>query len=390
MFHLFNHRILTSHISILSSLLFTCGMVWGDKQPADSRNVATNQNSVIVSKTKLQTGTKPSSTKNLLPKPQPKGQKKKGFVTIATIGSSQLTVPGNTKPQKAVELVITHWQKLFDQVLPDKPDLIVVPEACDRPRGLNAKNLNKYYLTRKNQVRDFFAQVAEKNRCYIVYSAKRAMPDGTWRNSSVMIDRQGKIAGIYNKNHPTIGEMQQGIVCGKDAPVIECDFGRVGMAICFDLNFDVTRLKYVKAQPDLILFSSVYHGGLMQQYWAYSCRCHFVGAIAGRSKPSQIRNPLGNVIASNTNYFDCAVARVNLDCALVHLDENGGRLKAMKNKYGPKVKITDPGLLGPVLIASEHETVDIDSMIEEFELERLDDYLARSLAHRLKPGNTEK
>ncbi|NQU22351.1 MAG: carbon-nitrogen hydrolase family protein [Candidatus Nealsonbacteria bacterium] len=300
-----------------------------------------------------------------------------------------MTVRANVEPQRLVEQVIAHWRGLFARVLPDRPDLIVVPEACDRPRGPSRDKLNQYYLVRKNQVRDFFAEVARENRCYIVYSAKRALPDGTWRNSSIMIDRRGNIAGIYNKNHPTIGEIDKRILCGKEAPVIKCDFGRVALAICFDLNFDELRLKYVKAQPDLIVFSSMYHGGLMQQYWAYSCRSHFVGAIAGRAAPSQIRNPLGNVIASNTNYFDCAVATVNLDCALVHLDENWDRLRAMKAKYGPKVKITDPGLLGPVLIASEHETIDIDAMIAEFELERLDDYMARSLAHRLKPGNME-
>ena len=142
-------------------------------------------------------------------------------------------------------------------------------------------------------------------------------------------------------------------------------------------------------QPDLIVFSSMYHGGLMQAYWAYSCRSHFVGAIAGRATPSRILNPLGQVVASNTDYFDSAVARINLDCALVHLDFNWSRLRALKEKYGPAVTITDPGLLGSVLIASEHEVISIDQMIEEFELERLDDYMARSLAHRLKPGNME-
>jgi hypothetical protein len=133
----------------------------------------------------------------------------------------------------------------------------------------------------------------------------------------------------------------------------------------------------------------MYHGGLMQPYWAYSCRSHFVGAISGRATPSQIRNPLGEIVASTTNYFDSVVATVNLDCALVHLDENWRRLRDLKAKYGPKVKITDPGRLGPVLIASEHETIGIEQMIEEFHFERLDDYLARSLAHRLLPGHRE-
>lgn len=315
--------------------------------------------------------------------------KPKGFVTVATIGSAQLTVSPETEPQVAVKRVIAHWQKLFNQVLPDQPDLIVVPEACDRPRGLSKEGQKNYYLARGTQVQDFFAETARKNHCYIIYSAKRLTEDGTWRNSSVMLDREGKAVGIYNKNYPTIGEIDKGILCGKQVSMVECDFGRVGMAICFDLNFDDLRQRYAEEQPDLIAFSSMYHGGLMQQYWAYSCRSHFVGAITGRDKPSQIRDPLGNVIASNTNYFDSVVTTINLDCELVHLDENWGRLRALKAKYGPKVKITDPGQLGAVLIASEHETISIDAMIDEFQLERLDDYLNRSRAHRLKTGNME-
>jgi len=320
---------------------------------------------------------------------QKKGEKK-GYVKIATIGSGPATVPTNTEPQKIVEKMIAHWQRQFDQVLPDRPDLIVVPEVCDRPGGLSLAKLREYYQVRKDQIQEFFAQIARQNNCYIVYPTHREMPDGTRRNSSVLIDRKGHVAGIYNKNHPTISEIEKGILCGKDAPIIACDFGRVAMAICFDLNFDELRLKYAKAKPDLVIFSSMYHGGLMQSYWAYSCRSHFVGAIAGRATPSEIHNPLGQVVASSTNYFDFAVANVNLDCALVHLDYNWDRLRKLKAEYGPKVKITDPGCLGAVLVFSEHDTISVGEMIEEFEIELLDDYFARSLACRRKPGNMEK
>jgi len=61
--------------------------------------------------------------------------KKKSYVKIATIGARPLTIDPETKPQKIVDKIIAHWQKKFAQVLPDKPDLIVVPEACDRPAG---------------------------------------------------------------------------------------------------------------------------------------------------------------------------------------------------------------------------------------------------------------
>jgi len=172
-----------------------------------------------------------------------KGSKKKGYVTIATIGPAPASVSSNIEPQQVVERIISHWKGHFARVLPDKPDLIVVPEACDRPSGFSGEKLLEYYKVRKDQVLQFFVETARENNCYIVYSAYRFMPDGSRRNSSILLDRKGEIAGIYNKNHPTIGEIENGSLCGKDAPVFECDFGRIAMAICFDLNFDELRLK---------------------------------------------------------------------------------------------------------------------------------------------------
>ena len=353
---------------------------WSDSTPVDQ---------LVVGAAGAATGSGAVSKEEKKTSPPAEAQKKKGLVKIATIGAAPLSVGGNTPPQKIVERMIDFWRGKLAQVLPDRPDLIVLPEVCDRPGGLSQEKLFKYYQVRKDQIQKYFADVARKNNCYIVYPTHRILEDGSWRNSGVLIDRAGEVAGIYNKNHPTIHGLEKGIRAGRKATIIECDFGRVGLAICFDLNFDELRLQYAQAKPDLIVFSSVYHGGLMQGYWAYSCRCHFVGAISGKGTPSEIRNPLGEVVATTTNYFDFVVATVNLDCELAHLDYNWGRLRKLKAKYGPKVKITDPGLLAPVLIASEHETITVAEMIKEFEIELLDDYLARSRAFRKKPGHVE-
>jgi hypothetical protein len=79
-----------------------------------------------------------------------------------------------------------------------------------------------------------------------------------------------------------------------------------------------------------------------------------------------------------------------LDCKLVHLDYNWGRLRKLKAKYGPKVTISDPGCLGSVLISSEHETISVDEMIKEYEIELLDDYFTRALAYQHEHINVEK
>jgi hypothetical protein len=131
----------------------------------------------------------------------------------------------------------------------------------------------------------------------------------------------------------------------------------------------------------------MYHGGLMQAYWAYSCRAHFVGCISDPACPSSILSPVGTEIASTTNHFDYVTATINLDCCLAHLDGNEEKLHALKARYGPDVSIFDPGRLAVVLITSESDQWTIDEMIAEFQIEPVDEYFARSLKHQCEPRN---
>jgi predicted amidohydrolase len=78
------------------------------------------------------------------------------------------------------------------------------------------------------------------------------------------VDRKGKIAGIYDKNFPTIAEMEAGIKASDKIAVIECDFGKIGIAICFDLNFEELLDKYSAADIDIIIYPSMLHGGVLQ------------------------------------------------------------------------------------------------------------------------------
>jgi hypothetical protein len=302
------------------------------------------------------------------------------YVKVATVGAVP-SLDKNQDPQVLVNQVISFWKKKLNQVLSDKPDLILLPEFCDMSGAGD-----KYLLARKNQVSDYFASVAKANHCYIAFGTKREESKGIWRNSCVLLDREGEIAGIYNKNFPTIGEMEEGIKAGNDTPVFECDFGRVAIAICFDLNFDELRQKYVSKKPDLILFSSMYHGGFVQSLWAYKCRAFFVGSIY-KGNPTEIRNPMGEIIATTTNYCDVAIKRINLDSKLVHHDYNRDKLIALKAKYGTAVTISDGGALDVVLVSSEDKNLTAEEMIREFDIEILDDYFDRAREYRLKEGN---
>ncbi len=278
--------------------------------------------------------------------------------------------------------MISFWGTQFAQVLYDKPDLIVVPECCDIPANLPpGRQRIEYYKARKNLVLDYFCQVARENSCNLVYASNIYMADNSLRNAALMINRKGNVIGTYYKNHLVPDENNlEGIMYGNRAPIIECDFGRVAFAVCFDLNFDQLRVQYAREQPDLIIFPSLYHGGLMQNYWAYSCRCHFVGAVAGLD--SQIRNPFGDVIASTSGYRSFATATVNLDCCLAKRDLDEKRYAAIKAEYGSNVDIEIPPNLGVTLISSKSSDFTAREIMRKFRIPTLDDFFAGTLEHR--------
>ena len=127
-------------------------------------------------------------------------------VKISTIGAVPPGVPSHLEEQALVDNMIQFWRRQFDQVLPDQPDLIVVPEMCDRYGGQSPEQAARYYQVRGEQVLEFFSEVARDRGCYMAYSAAREAKDGTWRNSTLIIDRSGNVTGTYNKNHVVIEE----------------------------------------------------------------------------------------------------------------------------------------------------------------------------------------
>ncbi len=259
--------------------------------------------------------------------------------------------------------------------------MIVLPECSDRLPALSLPERLEYYRYRGEKMLDFHRQQARERRCWIAYSAVRCLPEGSRRNSTYLLDREGRVAGIYDKNYPVPDEtFKQNILPGKDICAVDTELGRVGMAICFDLNYQELIERYAAARPQLLLFSSMYHGGLMQNYWAYHCQSYFVGCVA--SGECTIISPLGEKIVHSTNYFHYVSAEINLDYAIVHLDRNWEKLRAVKNKYGRGVSIAEPGKLGVVQLSSEMPERSAEQIVREFQLTPWDDYYAEATAHR--------
>lgn len=308
------------------------------------------------------------------------------YVTLSAIGAKAPDFSHLPKQFSVYEKEMKkHLLARIEEVLPSNPDLIVFPECANRYVPNTRAELKDYYRYIGDSMADMLKGIAKEHHTNIAYSAYRyAEPESNkpFRNSTMYIGRNGEICGIYDKNHLVAEEYTEGDVAyGTEAPHITMDFGTVGSVICFDLNFDELMSRYQESSPDLLVFSSMFHGGLMRQaQWAYTCRSYFISAVC--DLPCNILNPYGEVVASSTNYTKHVTASVNLDYALCHIDYNSRKISAAKQKYKEVLTVHDPGFVGSVMLSCEAPDMTVRDILTEFEIETLDAYFTRVRKHR--------
>ncbi|MBN2582368.1 MAG: carbon-nitrogen hydrolase family protein [Planctomycetes bacterium] len=84
----------------------------------------------------------------------------------------------------------------------------------------------------------FFQDLARQYHTYLVIPSV-IVADGAYYNSAILLDREGKMMGRYDKAHAVIDwapaeTFEGGLTPGRSFPVFDCDFGRIGLQICFD------------------------------------------------------------------------------------------------------------------------------------------------------------
>ncbi len=224
----------------------------------------------------------------------------------------------------------------------------------------------------------FMAEVARENHMYLIWPLVQRK-EGRLYNSAVLMDRGGEVVGVYHKMFPTIGEIEAGIVPGQEANVFETDFGRVGIAICFDLNFRPIMEGLARNGAEVVFFSSMYRGGLQLRCWALEFGYYLVSAIA--SELGQVVDMGGQVIAEST-YEALCVERLNLDRRLLHMDFNWDKMDAMLAKYGSGVSFRYLTREARYTVSSEMPDRTVEDLIAEFSLEEQDHYFLRAMRTR--------
>jgi predicted amidohydrolase len=120
-------------------------------------------------------------------------------------------------------------------------DLALLPETTvTSTRGTATERA----IPLRGKVQDTIGALARKHRCYVLLPMDLADdgPNGACcSNAAVLFDRKGEVAGVYRKGHPVAyvnsDALEGGITPGADVPVFQSDFGRLGVQICWDIQF---------------------------------------------------------------------------------------------------------------------------------------------------------
>ena len=262
-----------------------------------------------------------------------------------------------------------------------QPDIICLPELFSTMWVDEKKPISEIAEDEKvpGPVTARIAAFAKKNGCYVVCPLV-TKKEGNFYNSSLLIDRKGNIAGVYNKTHPVKTEIFPdqdfiggGVVPGAiDQPIIETDFGKVGMQICYDANWADGWENLQKKGADIVLFPSAFPGGRMLNYYALKNNYYIVSATGGDAR---VIDTSGNNLDVSSEFVRYAWATINLNKVNVSTWPTNGQLPAMFKKYGERLRIKVWGNTDVITIESRDPDLKVMDVLKEFEIPSYPEYL---------------
>ena len=150
-----------------------------------------------------------------------------------------------------------HALDMLERAARAKPDLVVLPEAVamlcypdDHP--------DFTYLDVAEPIpgrtSDAACKIAKEHGVNVVIGLIERREAGG-QNLALVIDRTGTVVGRYEKLHePEICRREQKALIGNDVPVFDLDFRRIGIFICWDLNYPELPSILARKGADLLVF----------------------------------------------------------------------------------------------------------------------------------------
>lgn len=213
------------------------------------------------------------------------------------------------RPQStgAREKSIEQFVETIARTVPPGTDVILLPEGATVIG--TGKKYEEIAETIPGPTSLRLAQVARERKAYIAVGIYEREGVAIY-NTAILLDRQGRLAGKYRKVYLPREEVEAGVTPGAGYPVFDTDFGRVGLMICWDLQYSDPAKQLARQGAELILMPI--WGGNETLAKARAIENHVYLVSSGYDFPTMIINPEGEILARAPAKGTAATATLDL------------------------------------------------------------------------------
>ena len=245
--------------------------------------------------------------------------------------------PGLEKRLEELAAIVDRMRAESQKKYGRSMDLAILPEvAITGETGNDSVSRSVPY---EGPVGDTFSRKAREHGCYIVVPTYLRESPKSCSNAAVLVGRKGEFVGIYRKVHLVVSSdgktMEGGSTPGKELPVFDCDFGKLAIQICYDMEFDRGWQELARKGAELVAWPTQSPQTAHPASRAMQQRCYIVSSTWRDN--ATVFEPTGKIAAQLRPPGQVFVQEIDLSYAILPWSSKLRKGEALKERYGEKI-----------------------------------------------------
>ena len=183
----------------------------------------------------------------------------------------------------------------IDEAVAGGAEFIALPETVGLIEPVNEQIPPATFSEADDAGLAAFRERAARHGVVVLVGSQLINEDGNIYNRCFLLDRTGEIRARYDKLHMFDIELKNGeayresdaIAPGDKAVMVETEFGRLGLSICYDLRFGALYRTLAQAGAELITIPAAFTQTTGQAHWHTLVRARAIETGAFIIAPNQ-------------------------------------------------------------------------------------------------------
>ena len=256
------------------------------------------------------------------------------------------------------------------------PDIIVFPEVVFIMYPPHDPTpYDEFFSLALEEMKKTAAEVAS----YVIFNIHEphdSNPDYRYI-TTFMLSRTGEIVGKYRKMHTVdVETIENRIIPGEGPCVVDTEFGKIGIATCFDIGWRSYWQKMKDMGAKAVIWTSAYDGGNLLDAYAVTNMYWVISSV--RTCHARIIDPVGRTVAESAIWDNLCFADIDLDMEIFHIDNQAHKIHDIRKELGDTVDIRTLSEENVFTVSSKNPDWSIDRIKKEFGLVTYCDYHMRA------------